>query len=98
MGTKYRRRPTTVDAIRFDGTEQSAKDVIAWAKTAAPDLDVHRVMHPGSWNDQHPELRLNAGDWVVVSGDWIVTADGALLEVDAPDRFKDLYEPADTTP
>lgn len=88
------KQPTEVDAMQFDGTEASAAAVIEWAASTGLHPDVHRHLHRGSWNDEHPDLWLEVQngrhrEWVE-PGSWLVI-DVPFVEVLSDATFRAEY-------
>lgn len=96
---QYVTKPTTVDAIQFDGSEESASAAIAWANAIVDGPKIHRHQYKGSWNDQTPELWLRVdflgNEDFVAPGNWVVIHDDDAHVL--PDHlFREDYEEIDT--
>lgn len=87
---QVRTKPTTHDALWFDGTKASAKAIFAWVQETVPGLKGHFQPgigdQPGLMFLPTPSgvMRLSKGDWHVKDGNllWVVTAE----------KFAETYE------
>ncbi len=84
----YRKRPVTVQAIRYDG-EINLDGVLAWARGLGVAEDVMWHTSAGGFviRTLEGDMRVNPGDWVVrgVQGEYYPVK---------PDIFSATYEPA----
>lgn len=84
---RYRKRPGYVEAMQWDGSEESQRTIVNWAR-----------MRVSGWFDRsyflavqtlHGETRADPGDWVIrgANGDYWPCK---------PDVFAATYEPVET--
>jgi len=88
---KYRSKPVEVEAIQWDGTEETATTINEWIESRDagfryslfPDhpSEVYNISH-SDWN------RVNVGDWIIKG------TKGEFYPVD-PETFALRYEPVD---
>lgn len=87
----YRKRPVTVHAMRFDGT--NTKALIDWTNGLFADI------HPDD-RAENPENIAEVWDFInstwigVRRGDWIIRGIRSEFYPCAPDVFEQTYEPA----
>lgn len=64
---KFRRKQAGIEAMRFDGTWQSAQDILAWMEGSS--IAVWRGNHTLVIATLEREHIAEAGDWVVREGE-----------------------------
>lgn len=82
---KFRKRPVVIEAMQFDGTEESAKAVLRWMNL--PDA---------SYRDGVTSLFIPTMEGVMTAsaGDWVIRGVSGELYPCKPDIFKATYDPA----
>jgi hypothetical protein len=94
---QVRSKPTTHDAIWFDGAEAKAKDIFAWVQETVPGFKGH--FRPGV-GDQPGALFIPTAGGAVLSmskGDWIIK-NGNTLWVTTAEKFAEAYEVVECLP
>ena len=71
---RYRYRPNLVEAMYFDGTPNSAREVIGWLAEVAPELTIRQRVEYKGWEDPtgHVELEIRDHEDQSTAGDWII--------------------------
>jgi hypothetical protein len=86
---KFRKKPVEIEAIKWEGSEQSVHDVMAFCNSD----DVFYVSGPG---DAHSiEIQTLEGRMTASEGDWIIRGVKGELYPCKPDIFAATYEPVD---
>lgn len=87
---RVRTKPTTHDALWFDGTKAGAKTIFAWVQETVPGFKGHFL--PG-FGDQPGTMYIPTPKTVMdmSKGDWIVKHDNLLLVIKA-EKFAETYE------
>jgi len=90
---RYRKKPVVVEAIRFDGTEESINTIREWASGAG--LSVLRP-RGGDRASFHALLEIPTleGDMRAQPGDWIIKGVKGEFYPCKPEIFEATYEPA----
>lgn len=93
MATKYREKPVEVEAMQFDGTDESARAIIAWAEPDDPD---HTAFLP--WDGPDGSLLIETLEGVMAAppGRWIIKGVQGELYPCKPDIFEATYEAVET--
>ena len=81
---KFRKKPVVIEAIQYDGTERSSKEIQSFQ------ADIKWLGAEGHYFLIIPTLE---GDMRVESGDWIIKGVKNEVYPCKPDIFKDSYEP-----
>ncbi len=71
---RYRMRPTTVDAIQFDGTSAGVERVLAWIRQVAPGRPARPRTEYAGWTDTtgHLEIEVRGMEHGAMAGDWLL--------------------------
>ena len=83
---KYRKKPVVVDAIRWDGSDQSQREIVIWANG-------RRVIR-GFDTDYYLSIASLKGQMRAAPGDWIIRGEGEFYAC-KPDIFEATYEPVE---
>lgn len=85
IAQKFRRKPGTVEAVRWTATDDSYDAVCRFVGELLPN------------NDEEGKLTLTTphGARVVRDGDWVVKDADGVLSVEHPRAFLATYEPAE---
>jgi hypothetical protein len=86
---KFRKKPVVIEAMPFDGTYQSGKEIMAWADQSDPEGFIFRVDLVGL------EVRTLEGDMTVLPGDWVIRGVKGEFYPCRNDIFAATYEPAE---
>lgn len=85
---KFRKKPVVIEAIQYDGTENSVVEILQMKET----------------NSSAKSIRVDAGDLLIHTlegvmradkGDWIIKGVNGELYPCKPDIFDKTYEPAE---
>lgn len=86
---RYRRKPVVVEAVQWDGSEETQAQIVTWARGKIQGyFDTAYFLHvrtPGG------TMRAKAGDWIVRG------VLGGFYRYE-PDDFEGTYEPVDAVP
>lgn len=64
--SKYRRKPTVVDAMQYEGTDQSAKEINHWAQAYLVDYKRDESRSVQLWVEANQAwVNLTSGEWVL---------------------------------
>lgn len=85
---KFRKKPVVIDAIKWDGSEESTHEVLTFAD--AP--NVYHAIGPGDLEEI--EIDTLEGRMTASIGDWIIRGVKGELYPCKPDIFAATYEPA----
>lgn len=88
---KFRKRPVVIEAMRFDGSWQTAKPILDWMEPSKP------IDRSGArWSDRNGGLiHINTleGEMTASAGDWMAKGiEGEFYPI-KPSIFARLYEP-----
>ncbi len=85
-----RRRPVTMKAVQFAGTEGDAMAILEWMRETGADYNGHFRAGVG---DEPGALFIPTDDqvWRVNKGDWVIR-DGAMFWLTPPEQFGGAYE------
>lgn len=87
--SRYRKKPVEVEAVQWDGSEDSARAIKAWA-------DTHGAQPLAGWvQDTMLLVRTLEGQMQAAPGDWIIRGVAGEFYPCSPDIFAATYEPAD---
>lgn len=86
--TKFQSKPSTVEAVRWDGTPKQAEDIIAWVKKGGASA-VHAQRTPMRRHATITILGVPA-----VSGDWIGRRESGEFFIVSDAEFDATYEKA----
>jgi hypothetical protein len=89
---KYRKRPVVVEAMQWDGTEESAFSIIDWANPISGSINYWSASDTPSAELVIPTLE---GDMVAREGDFIIRGVRGEYYPCKPDIFAETYEEAD---
>ena len=81
---QYQKKPGTIRAIQFDGTERQAK----YIKNLIPSYSLTRV----SVEVKLSISTLIKANMVAIKGDWIISKNGDISSVCSDSVFKETYE------
>jgi hypothetical protein len=89
--TRYRKKPVVIEAMQFDGTKESANEVLAWIGSSGADAKrIHRTKPEQGIAIETLEgvMRTEVGDYVIkgVQGEFYPCK---------PDIFAATYEPVE---
>jgi hypothetical protein len=88
MSDYYRKKPVVIEARQWDGSEESARSIKAWA-------DSHGSQPLGGWSkDVVLLIRTLEGQMRAVPGDWIIRGVKGEFYPCKPDVFEATYEEA----
>jgi hypothetical protein len=85
---KFRKKPVVIEAIRWDGSEESTFDVMKFADSP----NVFHTMGPGDLEEI--EIETLEGRMTASIGDWIIRGVKGELYPCKPDIFEATYEAA----
>jgi hypothetical protein len=82
---KYRKKPVVIEAVRWDGSEDSQAKIVTWAQP-----------HVSGWFDNayYLEIRTLEGTMRANVGDWIIKGVQGEFYPCKPDIFAETYEAA----
>jgi phosphoribosylcarboxyaminoimidazole (NCAIR) mutase len=92
---RVQRKPVTVEAIQFDGTVNSAREILAWAGEAS---NLRAVLQAGT---KKPFIEVpDESGGVVTAGplDWIIRLENGAFRVRSDAAFQTDYTDAPVTP
>lgn len=86
---KYRKKPVVIEAVQWDGSEDSTYEVMKWCNSDK----VFHAIGPGTLE----EITIDTleGEMCASVGDWIIRGIKGELYPCKPDIFAATYEPAD---
>jgi hypothetical protein len=84
---KFRKRPVVIEAIHYDGTDESLADVRVFAGAAADTF--HTV------SDARLEIMTLEGTLLASPGDWIIRGVAGEIYPCKPDIFAATYDPVE---
>lgn len=100
-GTLYRKKPVVVEAMLYDGTEDSAKAIQQWAEGNV-DLDHEDLMHYGSEEPTRVFTGLYIytleGSMYAAPGDQIIKGTRGEFYPCKPEAFEDTFEIVEEEP
>lgn len=75
----FQARFTQVEAMRFDGTPASAREIVEWARSLMLDIAVRERIEYHGWDDHqgHVEIEVQDQDLQAGAGDWLVCNESA---------------------
>ena len=81
-------RPAIIKAVKWDGSEESAKEICAWVGATAK----HAILLREPWI----QISIWSGDagQAVYPGDYVVEVRPGVFERKTPRAFEEMYEPA----
>ncbi|MBY0523433.1 MAG: hypothetical protein K2R98_08535 [Gemmataceae bacterium] len=89
--TRFRKKPVVIEAMRFDGTKESANYVLAWlGNSGAVANRVHRTKP-----ERGIAIGTLEGAMHASPGDWIIKGVKGEFYPCKPDIFEATYEPAE---
>lgn len=94
--TKFRKKPVTIDAVRFDGTPETATPIIDWA--LGQDQTIRYWCEDGEAckADTHVlHIDTLEGTMTAMPGDWIIRGVQGEFYPCKPDIFEATYEEAE---
>jgi hypothetical protein len=83
----YRKKPVVVEAIQFDGSEDSQREIVNWTMGKAEGWVDH---------EYHLVIRTLEGDHRASPGDWIIRGVQGEFYPCKPDIFEQTYEAVPT--
>ena len=88
---RYRKKPVVIEAVRFDGSAESADRIIGWAGAEPVANETSNI----SYNSIAETLLIPTleGDHRADSGDWIIKGIQGEIYPCKPDIFEATYEP-----
>lgn len=91
---KFKKKPVVIEAMAFDGTWASAKEILEWME---PDRPIDRSQN--RWSDMPGvggRLHINTleGEMTATPGDWIIRGVKGEFYPCKPDIFDATYDPA----
>lgn len=97
---KFRKNPVVINAIQYDGTPKSNREIIDWTRGSATpaymDSEIRNCSaeHPEGFD--YPVLRINTleGTHKVSVGDWVIQGVQGEFYPCKPEIFAATYEPA----
>ncbi|KQQ22545.1 hypothetical protein ASF48_05005 [Rathayibacter sp. Leaf299] len=89
---KYRKKPVVIDAMQHDGTEESARAVLAWADPLT--LGSTLAARKKGTDDWTVVIETLEGAMAADSGDWIIRGVQGEFYPCKPDIFAATYEAA----
>lgn len=91
MSRVFRKKPVQVSAIQWDGSEESAREIKAWA-------DSHDAQPLGGWvKDVSLFIRTLEGLMCAEPGDWIIRGVAGEFYPCKPAIFDATYEPVEAS-
>lgn len=93
MPSKFRKKPVTVEAMRYDGTPDTASPIIGWALEHDVSIRYWCENGEGCRKDMHV-LRVSTleGTMTANPGDWIIRGVAGEFYPCKPDIFAATYE------
>ncbi len=88
---KFRKKPVIIEAIQWDGTEETYKKIHDWSNGQAY-IGVEKM-----WSRVVPVLMIKTptGETMVLKGDWVIKDKKGWLHSCGPRIFEQTYEPAE---
>jgi hypothetical protein len=82
---KYRKKPVVIEAIQFDGSKESAKEIMAWMKNYDKD---------DSWVFNHATIQMPTLEGLMIANpkDWIIKGIKDEFYPCKPDIFEETYD------
>lgn len=96
---RFTKKPVTIEAMHWDGTEPGSEPIIAWTKTHGSTATFDRIPVAASrYNTQYDNrLYINTleGPMSASPGDWIIRGVKGEFYPCKPEIFAETYRPAD---
>ena len=89
--TCYRKKPVVIEAVQFDGTKESANQILAWIGSWGADAKRAHSTKP----DLGLTISTLEGDMHVSPGDFVIRGVQGEFYPCKPDIFAATYEPVD---
>jgi len=89
--SKYRKKPVVIEAVQFDGTIESANDVLAWMGHSGQKAWRHHSTKP----EMGVVIHTLEGNHLASPGDFIIKGVQGEFYPCKPDIFAETYEPAE---
>lgn len=85
MSRQYRKKPVVIEAVQFDGTFQSMKEILQWSGNGIEEIQM-------AYDDYQLKIKTLEGVMIASKGDYIVKGVQGEFYPCKPDIFKETYE------
>lgn len=85
---KFRKKPVVIEAMKFDGTIESANRILAWIGSNGADANRAHNTEP----ERGLIISTLEGDMAAIPGDWIIRGVNGEFYPCKPDIFEKTYE------
>ena len=92
MPERWTKKPVTIEAMLFDGTDMTARTIESWSAGAVA------MSKPWKVNYGFMDIETLEGTMTANTGDWIIRGVQGEFYPCKPDIFKATYEPATEEP
>jgi hypothetical protein len=92
---KFRIKNSTVEAMQFDGSQESAEAIVAWAGAASASVYAWPAAAPSGGMEYAVSAKVDGGTSVACKYDWIVRSSPEKLQLYRPTEFSETFEAVD---